>query len=73
MFAFAEDDNDLSRQVRDCFKAQISKMFYLKCKCAFCQVFVHCEAVICDAQKPQDGVCSKLCSKEEIGIKGRLF
>lgn len=45
----------------------------LKPKSVFSQVFVHCDVVICDAKKNQDGVCDKLCSKKETGIRGRLF
>ncbi|CAF91111.1 unnamed protein product [Tetraodon nigroviridis] len=35
------------------------------------QVFVHCDVVICDATKPQDGICDQLCSKKKIGIKSQ--
>ena len=42
-------------------------------KCVLSQVFVHCDVVICDAKKPRDEVCDKLCTKKDVGIKGRYL
>lgn len=72
MFAFAEDKDNLNKQVnprtRTWYFSAFEKKWFISI--TILQVFVHCDVVICDAKNPAAGPCQRLCSRQGNKIKG---
>lgn len=81
MFAFAEDQDNLNRQVISTIQILFTdgKSVYKDVNINHSshktlhslQLFVHCDVVICDARNPLGGVCSGQCSNQGNGMKGK--